>query len=1115
MHTTRPCPDSALLAAFIEGGLSPYERPAVVTHLAECDQCRSVAVGVVGFQEVQSLDLLWERPSRQAAVIPIDLSQRPEWWRRAAAGAGLVATAAVLAALAVPLLKQNSWFERRPLADLVDATRGARTTEARVSGGFEYARRPIGDWRARESTRPWQLVSAAGRIRDTYAENDGAGARQAVGVASLLVGEIDDAVSQLMIASSAAPHEGRIANDLAAAYYERSELAARPDDLPRALSAAERAVALAPHLPEAWFNRALIFSALGLTGDARAAWDAYLAKDPSSHWADEARDRVRALNHERPPTRWETIQQRLDMDTAEVADVAVRAFPGKTRTYVEQQLLAAWADSEPAAKDAALLRASSLSEAFLRLTADRLYVETIAVIQAARSRNDAVALEQLARGHRAYADAMGLLAAGSPPQAAIKLRLAVQHLDTASSPFAFRARIEFAATRYALQDYAAFDEAIKGLGEAMRARRYGSLVARSLWLEGLVAQMRTDFLGAQVRFEQQLEVAQSLGDVEEQANAKVLLANVHWQLGDQPTAWRYRIEAAPVVTQLENSTLAAGLFLNAAADAQLNGQYDAALALQSSLLRLPVTHNVNIELQALAQRARTLYALNREREALQDLQRARVRVSQVPEVMRARYEPDVLLTEAEVLQGSDPTRAIAAAERGIRLAADAPPNQRVARFNLALANLMTARGELVAADRAIRAGVAALEALIDAPRSELQIASADSLWGLYVKGIEIALRQGDVALAFEYSERRRASSSFERRGWGKSVLTLAEVQRRLPENTAVAVLNQLGNQLHVWIISRNAVRAHSTPLTPSDAAGLVASHLNEISRGASAQHYTGRLYDTLLGPVAYAFSGIRNIAIIPDAPYHRVAFAGLWDRGSDRYLIENHTVVAAPSATAFAWAVARGDAMRAEGGRAAVFLEAPNSELPAVMAGENRGERDRGPLASFYPGAERRLGLAATPARLLRDVTERNIVHVAAPTIGNDAFPFLSRLLLADAPAQRYSGNMFAGRVASHEMARARLVALETDFGPDSTHHGDGVLAFVRALLAAGVPNVVGSAAHTKAGNLAAAWRDFHRYYASGLPAAESLRLAQLTAVGESNRRLGPWAMLTVFGSTQ
>src|SRR5205814_463921 len=60
-------------------------------------------------------------------------------------------------------------------------------------------------------------------------------------------------------------------------------------DLPRALAAAERAVALPSAPVEAWFNRALALEKMHLRGEAAKAWRAYLQRDSSSRWADDAR----------------------------------------------------------------------------------------------------------------------------------------------------------------------------------------------------------------------------------------------------------------------------------------------------------------------------------------------------------------------------------------------------------------------------------------------------------------------------------------------------------------------------------------------------------------------------------------------------------------------------------------------------------------------------------------------------------------------------------------------------------------------------------------------------------------------------------------------------------
>ena len=95
-------------------------------------------------------------------------------------------------------------------------------------------------------------------------------------------------------ANAEATGNARYQSDLAAAYLARAKAVDRPDDLPKALAAADRAIA-ADDMLEARFNRALALQALYLEDQARQAWDEYLKRDASSDWAEDARRHLAAL----------------------------------------------------------------------------------------------------------------------------------------------------------------------------------------------------------------------------------------------------------------------------------------------------------------------------------------------------------------------------------------------------------------------------------------------------------------------------------------------------------------------------------------------------------------------------------------------------------------------------------------------------------------------------------------------------------------------------------------------------------------------------------------------------------------------------------------------------
>jgi len=221
---------------------------------------------------------------------------------RRAFGGALAAAAAVIAVLATPALVRP-WLGRDSgLVNLVDSVGEQRSVLGRLTGGFPHA--PLGEpsaggqgGRAAGADR---VQLTAGRIRESFGDRETPSQMHAIGVSQLLAGRYDDAAQSLLAASREQPANARYLSDVAAVQLERARLGLRPDDLPRALAAADRARRLDPSLKEAWFNRALAASALSLTADARAAWTEYLKRDSVSPWASEARARLDELSK---PTR--------------------------------------------------------------------------------------------------------------------------------------------------------------------------------------------------------------------------------------------------------------------------------------------------------------------------------------------------------------------------------------------------------------------------------------------------------------------------------------------------------------------------------------------------------------------------------------------------------------------------------------------------------------------------------------------------------------------------------------------------------------------------------------------------------------------------------------------
>ena len=280
------CPDSELIAAYMEGGLSDEERTTVTDHLASCEDCYLL------FAESLRTEV-----EAQPAVTPVV----PMWRRFAISAAGLAA-AAMLTLTVQPAALSSAMAWLRPsnqasVAELVAAVGAQRTVEPRLTGGFACGplRSAVRSCASRLDTSSPDVRIAVAKIEKRAIQSRTPKTLSALGEAFVAIGDGEQAVAALEEATSTVAPEPKAWSDLAAAYLVRSAQKNQREDLGAALAAADTAIKADPSLAEAWFNRALALERGPTSAEAQHAWDDYLRVDSRSGWADEARRHLQAL----------------------------------------------------------------------------------------------------------------------------------------------------------------------------------------------------------------------------------------------------------------------------------------------------------------------------------------------------------------------------------------------------------------------------------------------------------------------------------------------------------------------------------------------------------------------------------------------------------------------------------------------------------------------------------------------------------------------------------------------------------------------------------------------------------------------------------------------------
>jgi len=284
------CPDLESIAAYLDNRLGERERARITEHLASCSDCYFVlsesaqALRSAEPPRTTIADRVRESFNRWHEVFSVP---RVRW---ASAGAALATVAVVWLVVGSDRLMPGRRANVE-LQALVTAVGTDRTIEGRLTGGFAYGplRGPVRAGVAVPTSVAPDVQIAAAHGEKALAALNTPEALHAMGLASLVVGDLDRAIPMFERAVAQPSPNPQFLTDLAAAYLARAARENRHQDLDKALAAADRAVKSNPTLAEAVFNRALALDRLSLTDEARTAWQDYLNVDDTSGWADEAR----------------------------------------------------------------------------------------------------------------------------------------------------------------------------------------------------------------------------------------------------------------------------------------------------------------------------------------------------------------------------------------------------------------------------------------------------------------------------------------------------------------------------------------------------------------------------------------------------------------------------------------------------------------------------------------------------------------------------------------------------------------------------------------------------------------------------------------------------------
>jgi CHAT domain-containing protein len=927
-------------------------------------------------------------------------------------------------------------------------------------------------------------------------------------------------------------------SDLAAGYALRAQREDRPSDLLNALDAAQHAVAALPRSPVARFNCAMIEENAGLTDDALDSWNQFLKIGTSTHTAEARDHRIRLQNID-PTEQWAKNRTQLPValrahERATVASL-IAPFPSSAEKYLEEELLRAEHVDE----------AKTLASELARLTNDRFPVDVVETLQRFP--------KELQEAHLAYAGARNAdrALAGSGPQ----YEKAAQLLEHAGSPLSLLARLGYATTASIDKTvgYARATALLDPIDREVRSRGYRHLLAR-------VQATRAYFLGSQSRYVESLAESQDAlteyerdGDAEGVSDTHMRRIGVFRRAGLNELAWREAMQTLQTASHLADTRARHALYGELAQTAAAFEHAPIALLYQNTAVRLirrAIQNTPPERIDAIKGLIAQLSPVLRSRATIElQLDQTNMAAADLSDAIRlglktvSLNERRIFLARIQEVQGQaflriNPTGAIAAFSAALQ---QARPESRTYRASLLAqrADAQRRAGRPDAAENDLRAALDELQAEQLYMLEHRKRGEAEGLWSSYFsrfgEAYQTLIRQladdGRTAEAFDYAENARAFeplyliSEVVPKDFDGTTKNLAEIRQTLPPGTQLIEYSVLPDQTIAWLVSRESFSVVRLPAGKA----VIERHASELQRAADARNHTDfeaklyALYDVLMAkPLAAMAAKPRRLVIVPDGPMHGLPFAALHNANTNRYLIEDVPIEIAGSANLYLVSLARDRALQSAAAPSVLLVGDPafNGNLAFAQGLQPlpRARSECEKISELYgPHAQTLTGSDATIPRFLEQARGSAIIHVAAHSVVNAQAPSRSYILLAPAPNE--PGPLEAQALVTRlSLDHTRLVVLSTCSSAGGLPIGaEGVAPFVRPLIGAGVPAVIGTLWNVEDATAEDLLVSFHRHYREGHDAAVALQLAQIGLLTKTNNNPGlkpvlAWAPFQVIG---
>jgi CHAT domain-containing protein/Tfp pilus assembly protein PilF len=968
---------------------------------------------------------------------------------------------------------------------LQQAYRDQRPLEARITG-WNYA--PAVSLRGAPNIDYVQRDRAASILQNAVNERRDANSLHQLGQFYLSERQFDKAIDQLEAALALSPNDPGIQSDLGTALLEkgRTELSTSGQGkaaelFAKSLTHLNKALELDGSRLEALFNRALLYSYLGLPEKAEQDWKLYIQKDPNSNWTNEAKDRLKSIEDTRkktsqtPGDTFDEFTSYWNADDKESAWKLIRDSQHRSGNAVVDRLLDDYVDrgnveSQHAAEQAPVAAAAAM---YLERADDHFYSDVYQAYQSASS-------QQLVTAKEAR-EMMKASHAIWPKNVAENLRLFTEakELFEKAGDVADAMLAEY-WIGFCYFYKARNDDGLKllmPLIEKCLRRNYQWLTVRCLYLRSSFESALNQQSKAIATAREGITLGEKRGDSVGLLNLVSALVEYYRFVGNYDKSFAQLERGVQTVTSLPLDPIQSSRHYSLSAIAFASvGFYDVAADYQEEAMR--ISARAGIEDRVVYQHA-FLGAINGKRgrfdEALQNVNNA---VGQATLDAQKAY---ALLHTAHIYRAMDDCgKAVDNYSQSIELYKKLEYPARLYEAHKGLLFCYISQSDTARAQQEI----ATILPLIEQFRKAISEENNRNTF------FETEQSVYDSVIDFEVSRLNNPEQAFQylQDSRGRSLLDLLNkdaeavddpldpkiiahsvaqpesaeaIKEKLPEGAQLVQYAVLEDKTLIWVISKREIALRQSNVSRRALNETIQRYLSVISKPPNDRQeeiaLARQLYTFLIQPIENLLDNKRIICIIPDKNLSYIPFSALISPASQKYLIEDYVLTTSESPSVFLSCSQKATQKTRVKDERLLSIGNPRFDRAAFPDLDDlpNAKQEAQEIASNYKDRLPLLEADATVAAVKSEIPRSDVVHLALHSVLDNDLPLNSSLLLSGNGTQ---SQLHAYEVYRLGLERTRLVILSScQTGAERYYDGEGMASLARSFIGAGVPLVVAS----------------------------------------------------------